>query len=105
MLFEKEWVRNPQEREGDYLFNGTMYCTTMVMNELGIETVSAIVHDLLAFANEKQGIDYLQVYERSDGLKVFCIDQLSQKMIKSGDYTPEQIEEYNHFTILFPCEY
>jgi len=103
-LIINEWARRPQEQKGDYFFNGKMYCTIRVMNKIGLEIVSAIVHDLHAFAKAEQGIDYLQVYERSDGLKVFCIDQLSQKMMQSGDYTLEEINEYNYFTILFPDE-
>ena len=105
MNITNEWKRRPQEQKGDYYFNGTMYCTTKVMNAIGLEIVSAIVHDLKARAKAEQGIDYLQVYERNDGLKIFCIDQLSKKMMESGDYTPEEISEYNHFTILFPEEY
>jgi len=47
------------------------------------------------------GIDYLQVYECSDGRKVWLIDQLDVEMIVSSEFAPED----NHCTMLLPEEY
>ena len=79
--------------------------TTNLKNEIPIDELLWIISDLKAFIQKEQGIDFLQVYVRSDGRKIFCIDQLSKSMIDSGDYTKEQIKEYNYWTMLFAEEY
>jgi len=105
METQNEWMRQPQETKGDYWFNGRAYITTHVVNELSSEEISRIVSDLKGFVQREQGIDYLVVYKRSDGRKIFCIDQLSQSMMLSGNYTREQITEYNYWTLMFAEDY
>ena len=54
---------------------------------------------------QKDGLDYLQVFECDDGRIVWAIDQLSKSMKENGDYTPEQVGEYDYWTLLLPEEY
>jgi hypothetical protein len=105
METQNKWVRQPQECKGDYWFNGRAYITTHVANELPQEEINQIVSDLKEFVQNEQGTDYLQVYKHSDGRKIFCIDQLSQTMMQSGNYTKEEIKDYNYWTILFAEDY
>ena len=96
------WTRKPQETSGTYLFSGKLYLTQGIQASLMEYEIIQIVTDLKAFIEqEKNGIDYLQVYECSDGRKVWLIDQLDQKMIESGEFQPED----NHWTMLLPEEY
>ena len=99
------WVRQPQEREGDYFFNGQSYMTANLKNEIPVGEILWIINDLRAFIQKEQGIDYLVVYIRSDGRKIFCIDQLSKTIMESGNYTKKEIKEYNYWTMLFAEEY
>jgi hypothetical protein len=105
MATKSNWVRQPQERKGDYFFTGTLYITTNLSREISQEEIISIVTDLKAFVQSELGIDYLVVYFRQDGRKVFCIDQLSKSMIESGEYSENEIKEYNHWTMLFAEEY
>jgi hypothetical protein len=99
------WVRKPQEQEGDYLFGGKMYMTAGVSRELEPLEILSILGDLQAFVKEAGAIDYLQVYESSDGRKIYCIDSLSRATISGGGYTPEEVQENNYWTMLLPEEY
>ena len=105
MATENRWKRQPQERKGDYFFNGKSYITRNLLNEIPLEEILNIIFDLKAFIQQERGIDYLVVYIRSDGRKIYCIDQLSKSMIGSGNYTKEEIREYNYWTMLFSEEY
>lgn len=96
-----QWTRKPQEKDGTYLFSGNFYTTRRVYDELSHQEIRAIHADVKAFAQAKQGIDYLQVYEDELGRKLFFIDQLNREMINSGNYK----EEDNHCTLLFASEY
>lgn len=100
-----EWNRAPQERDGDYYFNGRAFVTRGVKAELSSLEIMRIIRDLRRAVSEHDGLDYLQVYEAPGGRTVWVIDQLSRSMKESGDYTPEQIREYNYFTLLLPSEY
>lgn len=95
------WIRKPQENPGKYFFSGKFYITQGVSNSLTLEEITSICLDLKAFVEEQNGIDYLQVYECSDGRTVWFIDQLDEAMIASGDFAPEE----NHCTMLLPEEY
>ena len=95
------WKRKPQERPGSYFFSGQLYATQGVQSELSPDEILAIYMDVKAFVGQEDGIDYLQVYECSDGRKVWLIDQLNKEMIESGGYQPED----NHCTMLLPEEY
>lgn len=81
------WTRNPQECEGNYQFDGPGYKTIGVQRQLSPQEIGFIIADLLIFVAEKDGIDFLQVYECTDGRKVWCIDDVS------------------HWTMLLPEEY
>jgi hypothetical protein len=96
------WQRQPQE-QGDqkYFFNGSFYATERITEELTQAEIQFIYNDVQAFAKERNGIDYLQVYVSEKGKKVWIIDQLNKSMIESGDYNPDD----NYCTLLFPEDY
>jgi len=94
------WKRLPQEQEDQgYWFAGSCFLTSGVSSSLSSEEVLFILTDLYEFVKEKKGIDYLQVYERDDGLRVWVIDQVPR--CELNDHSPA----HNHFTMLFPEEY
>lgn len=95
------WTHKPQEREGDYFFDGRPYQTNGVAAALSAEEIRWIVHTLERFIRLCNGADYLQVFECDDGRTIWCICQLSRSMKKSGDYAPED----DYWTMLFPEEY
>ena len=96
------WTRLPQEQDDqDYHFSGTTYVTQGVLAVLSQEEILWIIADVKQFALHQKGIDYLQVYQRSDGLKVWCIDQLTKEQASSGDFSAGD----NHNTLLLPSEY
>ena len=94
------WKRLPQENEGqDFWFQGRCLLTHGVSTNLSPEEVQAILADLHEFVKEKQGVDYLQVYEREGGLRVWIIDQVPKSELDDHPLS------HNHYTILFPEEY
>src|SRR5215213_3801015 len=95
------WKRLPQEEneDQDYWFKGAGYLTAEISSTIPPPEIAEILRDLHEFVREKQGIDYLQVYEREDGTRIWVIDQVPQHELK--DHPPE----HNHFTILYPHEY
>jgi len=100
-----EWKRKEQERDGDYYFSGRAYMTRGVQRELSEAEIVCIIDDLRQAVEEHNGLDYLQVYEAGDGRRVWVIDQLSRSVKTSGDYTDEQVKQYDYFTLLLPSEY
>jgi hypothetical protein len=46
-----------------------------------------------------------ELFKSEDGRTVWAIDQLSQSMKEGNSYTPEQIKEYDCWTLLLPEEY
>ncbi len=99
------WKRLPQECEGSYFFSGQAVMTRGVEAALSPEEIAFIVADLQALVQQENGIDYLQSFEADDGRRVWCIDQLRPSVKDSGEFTPEQLAEYDHWTILLPEEY
>jgi hypothetical protein len=96
-----QWIRKPQEVEDQkYFFNGGFFVTATIKNTLTDEDILFIYNDVRQFAEAKNGIDYIQVYESDTGLKVWIIDELDQSMIESGEYNKED----NRCTLLFPSE-
>jgi hypothetical protein len=94
------WTRLPQEEEDqDYWFAGSCFLTRGISGTLSSEEVMYILTDLYEFVKEKQGIDYLQVYERDDGLRVWVIDQIRRSELNDHPHA------HNNFTLLFPEEY
>lgn len=94
------WKRLPQEQEDeDYWFAGICILTRGVSSKLSHEEILWILNDLHEFVREEQGIDYLQVYEKDDGLRVWVIDQI--RRVELNDHPAE----HNHFTLLFLEEY
>lgn len=93
------WQRQEQECKGNYWFAGACYLTAAVDAEIPKDEIAAILTDLWQFVRQEQGIDYLQVYIREDGAKLFVIDQVPR------DELHEHPIEHNHFTILYPSEY
>lgn len=96
-----KWTRQPQERDGSYLFSGNFFTTSNVYKEIPEKEIWALYADVKAFANAKSGIDYLQVYVDEEGRKLFFVDQLSREMVNSGEYQDED----NYCTLLFASEY
>lgn len=101
MKLSEHWKRKDQEVDGTYRFMGRMLITIGIQQALTHEEIMHIAMDVFRAAYLKGGLDYLQVYERSDGLKVWCIDQLNDEMKQSGEFTPDQ----DHWTMLLPSEY
>jgi hypothetical protein len=97
----RTWKRKPQEQEGKHLFSGTLVVTQGVMHTLHRDEISAIYFDTLNFVMEKGGIDYLQVYESEDGLKVYLIDNCSPEQMEHLEFQPED----NYCTLLLAEEY
>ena len=95
------WKHKDQEQESDYYFNGRALQTRGVAEVLSLVEIAQVVSMLQRFVRENDGGDYLQVFEHSDGRKVWCICQLSRTMKESGDYSPED----DYWTILLPEEY
>lgn len=96
-----QWTRKPQEvQDQKYFFNGGFFVTATIKNALTDEDIAFIYNDVQQFAEEKNGIDYIQMYESNTGLKVWIIDELDQNMIESGEYNKED----NRCTLLFPSE-
>lgn len=98
----KDWVRQPQETEGTYMFSGQLLITSGARSLLTDEEINLIITDVKEFVEQENGIDYLLVYQHSKTKqKLFFIDQLNREMIASGGYKTE----HNHATILLPSEY
>jgi len=97
----------PQEQEGDYFFNGGSYVTNNVATELTKEEIAQIVGIVFDYVKQHNGADYLFVFEhQTDQRKIYVIDQLSKSMMDDPEaYTPEDVKEYNYFTILYSWEY
>lgn len=96
------WNRQPQESPGDYWFAGKFFVTQRVFDEIPTLEVADIIRDVQTFAQQEQGVDYLQVYINDmTGAKVWVIDQVTRTELQEGT----QPEEHNYFTILFPEEY
>ena len=101
----KKWTRQPEEQSGDYYFSGRAVMTIGVSDTLEMTDVFQISGDLRRAVLENDGLDYLQVFKCDDGRVVWAIDQLSKSMKENGDYTPEQVGEYDYWTMLLPEEY
>ena len=99
------WTRKQQEQDGEYFFSGRAVMTQGVAGILSPQELAFIVDDLRRAVAENEGLDYLQVYTCDDGRKVWIIDQLSKSMKEGADYTPDQIVEYDVFTLMLPEEY
>ncbi len=100
-----QWTRQPEEQPGEYFFSGRGVMTQGVAHSLVPEEIAWIIADLHRAVAENDGLDYLQTYRSDDGRVVWAIDQLSRSMKQGDDYAPEQIEEYDYFTLLLPEEY
>lgn len=101
----KKWTRQPEEQSGDYYFSGQSVMTSGVNQLLTQKDVFCVDLILSRAVMQNDGLDYLQVFECEDGRVVWAIDQLSKSMKRSGDYTPEQVKEYDYWTLLLPEEY
>jgi hypothetical protein len=84
------------------MFSGKVYCTSGVDRLLSKATIGAIYQDVIAFVKEKNGIDYLVVYQHEEtGQKLFFIDQLNESEDSSKLYE----ENHNYATLLLADEY
>ncbi|MGA2916609.1 MAG: hypothetical protein ABSE89_11345 [Sedimentisphaerales bacterium] len=66
----------PQEQEGSYQFNGKFVATRNAIDKFGHEVIIAAHIILLKKVKEKDGLDYLQVFE-IDGKRLWFIDDIS----------------------------
>ena len=96
------WTRQPQEQEESYFFSGKFLVTRGIDTELSKEEILSIYENVQQFVQEKDGIDYLQVFTDEQNRKLFFIDQLNTEMIESGNFN---LEEDNHCTLMFAHEY
>ena len=97
-----KWIRQPQEKEEQYVFTGKVVFTRGFIDLLSPFEMFSILVDLEAFILQKKTVDYLQVYEKqgSDD-RIFCIDQLNVPMKQSGEFDAES----DYCTFLLPSEY
>ena len=99
---QHQWVRQPQEQAGTYYFSGQFFVTPGVQELLTKEEIYRIYTEVLFYAEQEKGLDYLQVFLReSDKQRLFFIDQLNQEMIEGGVYDPED----NHCVLMLAEEY
>ena len=99
------WTHKPQERAGEYFFDGRAFQTAGVAEALSPEEILWIVRTLQRFVIQHGGADYIQSFECDDGRRVWCICQLSGRMKRSGEFTEEQLSDYDYWTMLLPLEY
>ncbi|MHC4132957.1 MAG: hypothetical protein ACYSR3_13350 [Planctomycetota bacterium] len=76
----------PQEKEGNYKFNGRFVATPAAIDKFGQAAIVAAHIMLLKEVKKKDGLDYLQVFD-IDGEKLWFIDDVG------------------HFTCLLPSDY
>ena len=94
------WVRQPQEEEGTYRFDGRFVITQGVDGLLSKIEIHAIYFYVRALAEQYNGLDYLQVFVHGKtGQKLFFIDQLNDEMKK------EHPPEHNYCTLMLAEEY
>jgi len=101
-MLNKDWVRQPQETGGAYVFAGQMYQTSGIQNSISPEVIHEICNDVKQFAKEQNGIDYLVVYKhRETDQKIFFIDQITGEEAASGKYQTAE----NYCTLMLASEY
>lgn len=103
----KSWKRIPQTFDkGSFTYSGKALITSSVYEMLEPEDISFIASDLKNYIEQKkklqkQGADYLQVYQNGDKLRVLIMDNKSeddlQEMRESGDFTEEEVQAMNHY--------
>ena len=98
----ENWLYQPQENEGTYMFCGKFFVTAGIEENLSRKEIFDIYLFIRSMAEENKNLDYLQVFIHKDtGQKLFFIDQLSKQMIESGSYNSED----NYCTLLLAHEY
>ena len=101
----RKWTRQPQEKEGDYYFDGKIYITRGIQEMLREVEIFSIIMDVKKAVFRNAGLDYLQVYKSDLNEKIYLIDNLSKTDLTSDDLTEEEKRIYNYFTMLLPAEY
>ena len=100
--FEHSLEFKPQEKEGNYYFNGTFYITQTVKDLLTVEEILEIYIFTQDLVKQHNGIDYLQsFYHIEQNCKLFFIDQLDKQMIESKRFNTED----NYCTLMLADEY
>jgi len=98
-LIAGKWIHEPQEQEGnDYWFDGRTLTTNGVSADIPDEELRSIIIYLQELAKVKNGLDYLQVFKKEDGDKIYVIDQITKAQVK-------EYPEHHYCTILYPSEY
>ena len=94
------WQLQPQEREGTYRFDGGFLVTQNVRDGLRNEIIARIYLLIQEKVEEKNGLDYLQVFiHQETGEKIFFIDQINDEMKE------EHPPEHNYCTLMYSDEY
>ena len=101
MSEQQKWQRQPQECDGDYHFDGQIYATCGITEQLPNSDVFQIVSDVRRAVSEQMGLDYLQVFKNGEGEKIYFIDNLSRQQVESGVYPKEE----HYATLMFAHEY
>jgi hypothetical protein len=94
------WTRKPQEQDGAYMFSGQFYVTSSVNDKIPPEDIFNIYDDIQKSVAECGGVDYLQIYESDNGLKLYFIDQLSKEMVESRQFEDKE----NYCTLMLSSE-
>lgn len=97
----EKWKRELQEVDGEYQFDGEIYITNGVAEQIPMVEIMDIVRDIRNAVFEQAGLDYLQVYKSDSGEKVYVIDNVDPEMKESSEYD----ESMNYCTIMLPEEY
>ena len=100
-LKQNPWIRQPQECDGDYWFNGKILITRNVSESIPRPFVIQIVEEVQRLAVENKGIDYLITFKNEEGDTLFFIDQVTRTALKNGDHPPE----HHYATLMFSWEY
>lgn len=97
------WSHKPPEYEtGDYWFDGKFLVTKRIQDTLSKEEILLIYAHVINLVQQKQGIDYLQIFEQKETeYKLFFIDQVTRESLQTG----EQPLEHNYCTLMFNDEY
>jgi hypothetical protein len=76
-MFGKKTIKLlPQEKEGNYKFNGQFIATAAALEKFGEAVIIAAHIMLLKQVKQQKGLDYLQVFE-IDSEKLWFIDDVT----------------------------
>lgn len=96
------WIRKEQEQDGDYWFDGKLFVTRGVNEQLSEIEIHLLIGDGINLAAQQGGCDYLIVYQNEKrGLRLYFIDQVTRQELADGIHP----EEHHYATLLLDIEY